>query len=49
MTDSKGNKRKTLLSAMENIVSKAKALSLTERFYEEAKESLAYITKILQQ
>lgn len=32
---------------MENVVSKAKAYSLTERFYELAEDSLAYISKKL--
>ena len=32
---------------MEDIVSKARSLSLTDRFYEQAKESLAYISKTL--
>ena len=47
MTENKGKKKMTLLSSMEDIVSKARNLSLTDRFYEQAKESLAYISKTL--
>jgi hypothetical protein len=47
MTEGKGNRRRTLLSSMEEVVDKAKYFSLKDRFYEEVKDSLAYISKKL--
>ena len=47
MMDRRKTKKRTLLSSMEDVVGKAKLHSLTDRFYDEAEESLAYISKTL--
>lgn len=47
MAESKSKKKQTLLSSMENVVGKAKVFGLSDRFYEEASESLTYISKAL--
>ena len=42
------NKRKTLLSCMEDIIAKVKDFSLTPEFYEAADDSLKYLSNVLQ-
>ena len=42
------NKKRTLLSSMEDIITKAKEFSLTPEFYQAAEDSLQHLSKALQ-
>ena len=41
-------KKRTLLSSMEDVITKAKKLSLTPEFYQAAAESLEHLSAVLQ-